>query len=290
MTAPDDRSGDAPGATASGQQSGGAAALTVTILGCGGSGGVPLIGGPDGRGDWGVCNPAEPRNRRTRSAALVEDAAGNRLLIDAGPDLRAQLLANGIGRLDAVAITHTHADHVMGLDELRIVNRIRGTALDIFGTEASVAELQTRFDYAFRPPTGSGFFRPALTPRIIAPGEVAEMAGMPVLVLRQDHRVMETLGFRIGGFAYSTDVVAMPEESLAALEGLDTWVVGCFQRKPHSVHAHLDLVLSWVERLRPRRTVLTHMGPDLDWAWMRAALPLGVEPGHDGLKLEIRTG
>lgn len=258
----------------------------MTLLGCGGSGGVPQIGGADGRGNWGACDPAEPRNRRSRSAALVEDA-GQRLLIDAGPDLRQQLLAAGVGQVDAVAITHTHADHVMGLDELRMVNRNRRGALDIFGTQVTLAELRSRFDYAFHPPPPQGFYRPSLTPCPIAPGQVAEMAGMRVLVLRQDHKVMETLGFRIGAFAYSTDLVAMPEESWAALAGLDTWVVGCFQRQPHPVHAHLGLIRDWVARLRPRRTVLTHMGIDLDWAWLRETLPPGIEPGHDGLVLEV---
>lgn len=260
--------------------------IRVTLLGCGSSGGVPQLGGADERGHWGHCDPAEPRNRRTRSAAVVE-LAGRRLLIDAGPDLRAQLLAVGIGRLDAVAFSHTHADHVMGLDELRIVNRIRGGALDAFGTYRTLSELRSRFDYAFHPPPPQGFFRPSLTPRPVAPGEVVEMGGLAVQVLRQDHRVMETLGFRIGRFAYSTDVVAMPEETFAALRGLDTWVVGCFQRAPHPVHAHVSLVCEWAARLKPRRTVLTHMGFDLDWAWLRANLPPGIEPGHDGLVLEV---
>lgn len=260
--------------------------IRVTLLGCGGSGGVPLLGGADGRGNWGACDPAEPRNRRSRSSALVE-AEGRRLLIDAGPDLRAQFLANGIGHLDAVAFTHTHADHVMGIDELRIVNRIRGSALEVFGTYVTLAELANRFDYAFRPAPAQGFFRPALVPRPVAPGEVVRMGGIEVLCLRQDHRVMETLGLRIGGFAYCTDVAAFPAESWAALAGLDTWVVGCFQRAPHPVHAHLEQVCDWVRALRPRRTVLTHMGNDLDWGWLRRNLPPGIEPGFDGQVLEI---
>ncbi len=261
--------------------------LRVTLLGCGGSGGVPLIGGADERGNWGACDPGEPRNRRTRSSALVEFGAGRRLLIDAGPDLRQQMLACCFGRLDAVVFTHPHADHVMGLDELRIVNRIKGGALDVFGTYVTLAELRSRFEYAFHPPAPQGFFRPSLTARPIAPGEVVEMGGVPVRVLRQDHRVMETLGFRIGRFAYSTDLVAMPADSFAALEGLDTWVVGCFQRAPHPVHAHVELVRDWVARLKPRRTVLTHMGNDLDWGWLGANLPDGIEPGFDGMRLDI---
>lgn len=261
--------------------------MLVTLLGCGGSGGVPQLGGPDERGNWGACDPAEPRNRRTRSSILIEDSAGHRLLVDPGPDLRQQFLACGLARLDAVAITHTHADHVMGIDELRIVNRVRGAAIDVFGTYVTLAELRSRFDYAFHPPPPQGFFRPSLTSRPVAPGETVEMGGIRVQVLRQDHRVMETLGFRTGRFAYSTDVIAMPEESFAALEGLDTWVVGCFQRAAHPVHANVELVCRWVERLRPRRTVLTHMGTDLDWAWLVANLPPGIEPGFDGMRLQV---
>ncbi|MBU8538244.1 MBL fold metallo-hydrolase [Falsiroseomonas tokyonensis] len=263
--------------------------MRVTLLGCGGSAGVPQIGGEDGRGAWGVCDPAEPRNRRSRTSAVVEDAAGSRLLIDAGPDLRQQFLDFGFATIDAVAFTHAHADHVLGIDDLRGVNRLRGTALEAFGSAETLDLLIQRFDYAFRPPTPPGFYRPALTPRIIAPGETVEMAGMRAEVFRQDHKVMETLGFRIGRFAYSTDVVTMPEESLARLEGLDTWVVGCFQRSPHPVHANVDQVLAWVSRLRPRRTVLTHMGIDMDFAELRRMLPTGVEPGHDGMVLEIRA-
>jgi phosphoribosyl 1,2-cyclic phosphate phosphodiesterase len=261
--------------------------VRVTLLGCGGSGGVPLVGGADGHGNWGACDPAEPRNRRSRTSAMVEDAAGHRLLIDAGPDLRAQLLANGIARLDAVVFSHAHADHVLGIDELRLINRLRGGPLDAFGTYQTLAELKQRFEYAFRPPTPPVFFRPALTPRAVTPGETVEMAGMPVRLLRQDHKVVETLGFRIGAFAYSTDLITMPEESFAALHGLDTWVVGCLQRAAHPVHANVERVLDWVAALRPRRTVLTHMSLDLDFAWLRGALPAGVEPGHDGLILEI---
>ncbi len=261
--------------------------MKVTLLGCGGSAGVPQIGGADGRGAWGVCDPAEPRNRRSRTSAIVQDAAGKRLLIDAGPDLRHQFLSCGIATIDAVAFTHAHADHVLGVDDLRSVNRLVGTALDAFGSYSTLSLLGQRFDYAFRAPTPPGFYRPALTARAIAPGETVAMAGMPVQVFRQDHRVMETLGFRIGRFGYSTDVVTMPEESLLGLEGLDTWVVGCFQRTPHPVHADVAQVLDWVARLKPRRTVLTHMGIDMDFGELSRTLPPGVEPAHDGMVLTI---
>lgn len=261
--------------------------MRVTLLGCGASGGVPLLGGDDGRGQWGACDPAEPRNRRTRTSALVEDAIGQRLLIDTSPDLRAQLLACGIDRLEAVIFTHTHADHVLGLDELRMINRLIGGPIDCFGTYSSLAELRTRFEYAFRPPAPPVFPRPALAPRPVAPGETVTMAGQAVRLFRQDHRVCETLGLRIGRFAYSTDVITLPEESLAQLEGLDTWVVGCLGRQRHPVHANVDRVIEWVARLRPRRTVLTHMSVELDWGWMAANLPAGIEAGYDGMVIDV---
>lgn len=248
---------------------------------------MPQIGGLDGLGDWGHCDPGEPRNRRKRSSILIEGADGRRLLVDAGPDLRQQLLENGIGRLDCLLVTHGHADHIMGLDELRPINRALGEALPVLARPETLAELQARFEYVFRPPTPPIFFRPALTPVAVAPGQTVEAAGMAVRLFRQDHKVMETLGLRIGGFAYSTDVVAMPEESMAMLHGLDTWIVGCFQRRPHAVHAHLDKVLDWVAELRPRRTILTHMGTDMDWSWLCANLPDGVEAAYDGMPLTI---
>ncbi|MBE9605947.1 MBL fold metallo-hydrolase [Acetobacteraceae bacterium H6797] len=255
----------------------------VIILGCGGSGGVPLIGGGDGRGQWGVCDPAEARNRRTRSSIVIEGGDGRRLLVDTGPDLHRQLLDCGVGRVDAIFYTHTHADHIMGLDDVRGLNRTLGDVLPAYGTAFTLEDLERRFEYAFKPSTAPSFFRPALAPHPILPGEVYEMAGMAVRVFRQDHKVMETLGLRMGDFAYSTDVVEMPEESFAQLQGLDTWIVDCFQRQPHPVHAWLERVLLWVERIRPRRTILTHMGTDMDWAWMHDHLPAGVEPAHDGM-------
>jgi len=261
--------------------------LRVTILGCGGSGGVPLSGGEGEGGEWGACDPSEPRNQRSRTSALVEGPDGRRLLIDAGPDLRRQILAARAARLDAVLFTHAHADHILGIDDLRQVNRVTGRALEAVGTRTTLQKLDDRFDYAFIGPTPPFFFRPALEPRRVEYGERCEIAGLPVEVFRQDHGVMDSLGVRIGRFAYSTDVVALPDESLAALEGLDTWVVGCFLRRgSHKVHANLDQVLDWVARLRPRRTVLTHMGTSMDYRSLLRDLPVGIEPGFDGMVLE----
>ncbi len=259
----------------------------VTILGCGGSAGVPQLGGADGRGDWGACDPNEPRNRRTRSSIVIEGPGGERLLVDTSPDMRHQLLACAVPRVDAILFTHAHADHVLGIDDVRILNRIVGRPLDAFATERTLQELDKRFDYAFQPWTPPWFYRPALTARQIAAGDMIEAAGMQVRLFEQDHGFLPTLGLRVGGFGYSTDVARLDEAALQALAGVDTWIVDCFQRKAHKTHANLEQVLAWTERLQPRRVVLTHMGHDVDWAWLTSRLPPHVEPAHDGLVLEV---
>jgi phosphoribosyl 1,2-cyclic phosphate phosphodiesterase len=263
--------------------------MQVTLLGTGASSGVPMIGGADGKGDWGVCDPAEPRNRRTRSSIVIQDRPeGPRLLVDTGPDLREQLLGCGVRRIDAILYTHAHADHVTGLDDVRILNRICGHPLEAFGTEATLNELTARFPYAFLPWEPPGFYRPVLVGKPVRPGDTVDILGMTVRLFGQLHGKGRTLGLRIGPFAYSTDVVVLPDLALAALDGVDTWVVDCFQRdRQHSAHAHLAVVLDWVARLRPRRTVLTHMGNDMDWAWLQANLPPGLEAGFDGMVLNV---
>jgi phosphoribosyl 1,2-cyclic phosphate phosphodiesterase len=261
--------------------------MRVTLLGTGGSAGVPMLGGSDGTGDWGACDPNEARNRRSRSSIVIESGAGRRLLVDTSPELRIQLLSCAVPKIDAILYTHAHADHITGLDDVRGLNRIADRPLDVFATERTIGELQARFPYAFRPWQPPGFFRPVLDPRPIAFGEAHEMAGMRVQVFEQDHGFAPSLGLRAGRFGYSTDAVRLNATAFDMLAGIDTWVVGCFCRDPHPTHAHVDLVLEWVERLRPRRTVLTHMGTDLDWGWLSDRLPAGVEPGCDGMVLEV---
>lgn len=262
--------------------------MKVTLLGTGGSTGVPFVGGADGTGNWGVCDPREPKNRRSRASIVVESDTGERLLVDTSPELRTQLLECRVPRIDALIFTHSHADHVVGLDDVRLLNRIVDRPIEAFANKATLEELGRRFGYAFRPWQPPGFFRPVLEPREVSPGETIGTAGLQVRLFEQDHGFSKSLGLRIGRFAYSTDVVQLDDAAFTALDGVDTWVVGCFLRRgPHRTHADLPQVLAWRDRIRPRRTILTHMGTDMDWAWMQSNLPAGVEAGHDGMVFEL---
>ena len=262
--------------------------MKITLLGTGGSAGLPQIGGPDGRGDWGKADPAEPRNRRSRASIVIQTSEHKNILVDTGPDMRLQLIANGIGRIDAVIFTHTHADHIAGLDDIRILNRILDAPMPSYANAAVWEDLKRRFDYAFRPFTGSFYGRPVLRDHTIIPGEAVEIAGVKIHAIDQDHGYSRSLGLRIGNAAYCTDVVRMDEAQLAALQGLELLIVDCFSHNAnHPTHAGLPNVLAWVEALHPARTILTHMGPEMDYGTLAAMLPPGVEPGYDGMVLEL---
>ena len=262
--------------------------MKVTLLGVGGSAGMPQIGGPDGFGDWGKVDPTEPRNRRTRSSIVIETDDRQRLLVDTAPDLRLQLTNAGIGRIDAVLYTHAHSDHIAGLDEIRALNRILGQAMPTYATADIWAELRRRFDYVFKPFSGTYFMRPVLEVVEVAAGQTVPILGMDVKLIDQDHGYSRSLGLRVENFAYCTDVVQFDEEALQSLTALDLFVVDCFSRaETHPTHASLSQVLAWVERLRPRRTILTHMGPDMDYQALRAILPPQIEPGYDGMVIDL---
>ncbi|KAF0116691.1 MAG: PhnP protein [Rhodospirillaceae bacterium] len=255
--------------------------MQVTILGCGGAGGVPTIS----RG-WGACDPADPRNRRRRPAILVQSREAT-ILVDTPPDLRDQLLEAGVRHLDAVLYTHEHADHVHGLDDLREINRAMQTSVPVYAAPETLRQITRRFSYAFSGEEALGpiLYRPALTAHpITGPFRIRDVTVEP---FEQDHGFSTTLGFRFGGVAYSTDVVALPEAAFATLEGLDVWIVGCLTEHEHKTHASLGKVLRWMERVRPRRSVLTHMGPGLDYATLKARLPPGAEPAFDGMVITI---
>ncbi|MFD1623109.1 MBL fold metallo-hydrolase [Azospirillum griseum] len=256
--------------------------MRVTVLGSGGSRGVPAIG-PDG---WGRCDPANPKNRRMRPSVLVE-RAGVAVLVDTSPDLRQQILDNGFDRLDAVLWTHQHADHAHGIDELRELCRMMHAPIDAYGRDDHLRDIEIRFPYCFEAlKPGYPYYRPVLNvQRITGPFEVK---GLPVTPFEQDHGFMTTLGFRFDRFAYSTDVVRLDEAAFAALAGIDTWIVDCGRLEPpYPVHAHLALTLSWIERVQPRRAYLTHMDNSMDYDHLRRILPAGVEPAYDGMVIEV---
>lgn len=254
--------------------------MKITMLGCGISTGVPTIGP-----DWGRCDPADRRNRRRRASVLIE-SRGKIVLIDMSPDLREQLLDAGVARIDAILLTHAHADHLHGIDDLRAINRVMKRAIPLYATAGTLAEIGRRFGYALKPvPPGEHFFKPTLAPHEIA--GPFEAAGLPVVPFAQDHGFSTTLGFRIGGFGYSTDVTELGENAFQALAGIDVWFVDCLRREPHPTHSHLAKTLAWIARVGPRRAVLTHMDQSLDYRELAAELPAGVEPGQDGLVIDL---
>lgn len=263
--------------------------LRFTVLGCGSSPGVPRIGG-----DWGACDPAEPRNRRRRASLLVERVAetGKRtvVVIDTGPDFRDQMLSTGIGWADGVVYTHPHADHIHGIDDLRsfVINARR--RVRVYADAATDERLRAAFGYCFETPPGSSY-PPICVMTRIQPGEAFRIDGEggPVTLLpyRQVHGDIDSLGFRIGGLAYSSDVSAMPTESIPFLQDLDVFIVDALRPAPHPSHLSVDEALALSAKLSPRRTILTHMHIDLDYRALASRLPAGVEPAHDGQVIEL---
>lgn len=265
------------------------ATLRFTILGCGSSGGVPRLGG-----DWGDCDPANPKNRRRRCSMLVErinGAAVTRVLIDTSPDMRDQLLQAGVGTLNGVVYTHSHADHMHGIDDLRQVVFNTRNRLPVWADAPTQSALMSRFAYAFVQPDASPY-PPILDLHAIhgafdVPGPGGAISFVPFEV---DHGSMAALGFRIGGLAYLPDVVAIPDDVWPVLAGLDVWVLDALRRKPHPTHAHLALSLEWIARANPTRAVLTNMHLDMDYATLTDELPPGIRPAFDGMVLELPTG
>jgi phosphoribosyl 1,2-cyclic phosphate phosphodiesterase len=262
--------------------------LKFTILGCGSSGGVPrpALG-------WGDCNPDNPKNRRRRTSLLAErrDNGGvTRILVDTSPDLREQLLDAEVDWLDAVLYTHEHADHTHGIDDLRALFIAQRRRIEVYLDEQTARSMHERFDYCFKSPPGSDY-PPIVTEHRLTPGKALAIAGkggaITALPLLQKHGDIDSIGFRFGNFAYSCDLSGMPPETVAALAGLDVWVVDALRYRPHPSHLSLDEALGWIERLKPRRAILTNLHADLDFDVLKTKLPPGVEPAYDGIAVEV---
>lgn len=260
--------------------------LRFTILGCGSSGGVPRLGG-----HWGDCDPENPKNHRRRCSMLVERDGPDgttSVLIDTSPDLRSQLLGTDTGRLDGVVYTHAHADHVHGIDDLRMIVFNMRARLPVWADGDTQNQLLTRFGYAFVQPEGSPY-PPILDIRSLdGPFEVDGPGGpIPFSPFKVGHGSIDALGFRIGGLAYLPDVASMTDEAWEALDDLDVWVLDALRRDPHPTHSHLAQSLDWIARAAPKRAILTNMHIDLDYETLKAETPDHIEPAFDGLQIEL---
>lgn len=268
--------------------------MMATILGCGSSGGVPR----PGQG-WGACDPDNPKNRRRRCSLLIERKGPDGstiVLIDTSPDLREQWLSVGPGpgghdHLDAILLTHAHADHVHGMDDVRPLVIKARKRIDVHMDEPTRKAVTRRFDYIFETPPGSSY-PPLLDLHLIRPGVAVSVDGPggPVVAtpFLLNHGDMDALGFRIGDLAYTPDVVGVPPDSVGFLEGLDVWIIDALRYTRHPSHFCLEEALQWVKQMRPRSAVLTNLHTDMDYARLLAELPSGTEPAFDGMTIRIR--
>lgn len=266
--------------------------MKITVLGSGTSHGVPAIGC-----DCGVCRSTDPRDRRTRPSIRIEIADGEAagrvpfagavrsILVDTSTDLRAQALANDVRRVDAILFTHTHADHVFGLDDVRRFNQMQKGAIACYGDAPTVASLRRMFSYVFDPPTQVGGGLPQLT--LFPLAGVFSLGGVEVVPVTVLHGVLPVLGFRIGSFAYLTDCNRIPDASWPLLAGVRTLIIDALRQRPHSTHFSVSEAIEASQRIGASRTYFTHISHDLPHAATNAQLPAGVELAYDGLTLEI---
>lgn len=262
--------------------------LRLTILGCGSSPGTPRI-----TGDWGACDPANPKNRRSRAAALVERISANgrtSVVIDTGPDFREQMIRADARQIDAAVYTHPHADHIHGVDDLRGYALAKRRLIDVYADSYTMERLRLGFGYCFETPPGSSY-PPILNPVHIAHDVPFTIEGQGGAItfepLPQIHGDILSLGYRIGDIAYCPDVSDIPGETVERLQGLHTLIIDALQYKPHPSHLSLEQALQWIERLQPRNAVLTHMHIPLDYDAVMRETPDHVVPGFDGMMIEL---
>nr|WP_298927891.1 MBL fold metallo-hydrolase [uncultured Erythrobacter sp.] len=258
--------------------------MKFIMLGSGTSTGVPRVGGPDGLGDWGDCDPDEPRNRRTRVSILVESDEGKRLLIDTSSDCRAQLLANRIPSIDAVFWTHDHADHCHGIDDLRVMRYGRSGPIPGYASTDTVRRLRQRFGYVFAGQEGY----PTIM-SIDTLDRLRMVSGFGVEWCQMEHGPGETTGYRFEcngkSIAYATDYSAISDEMVDLYDGVDILVSDCLRRDPHPTHAHLAMAIELAERCEAKRLVLSHLDKSMDYRSLVDEVPDFVTVGFDGLEM-----
>jgi len=262
--------------------------LRATILGCGSSGGVPRIGSM-----WGACDPSNPKNRRRRAGLMVERLGKGRhttVLVDTSPDLREQLLGVRAEAIDGVLYTHDHADHTHGIDDMRMVAYAMKQRVEAWADAPTRASLEQRFRYCFSTINRSSY-APIFNLHTIFPPDPVRIEGptgtVEAVPIPQEHGDSGSLGFRFAGLAYSPDISGVPEASIPLLQGLDVWIVDALRVTPHPSHFHLKAALAWIERLKPKRAILTHMTAELDYEALKRDLPPGIEPAYDGMVIEL---
>jgi phosphoribosyl 1,2-cyclic phosphate phosphodiesterase len=262
--------------------------LTLTILGCGSSAGVPrpALG-------WGKCDPNNPKNRRRRCSLLAERSSEHgvtRILIDTAPDLREQLIDANVDHIDAVFYTHEHADQSHGIDDLRSVVLHQRRRIPVYLNQATGKDIMHRFSYCFVAPPGSNY-PPILSGHSIEAGESRSIDGqggeVRLTAFDLQHGNIPALGFRIGDAAYTPDVSDIPRESWPALENLDLWIIDGLRYAPHPSHFSVNDALSWIDRFKPRRAVITNMHSDVDYEVLRLSLPENIVPAYDGMRLTV---
>jgi phosphoribosyl 1,2-cyclic phosphate phosphodiesterase len=260
--------------------------LTLTILGCGSSAGVPrpALG-------WGRCDPNNPKNRRRRCSLLAEQTSENgmtRVVIDTAPDLREQLIDANVDHIDAVFLTHEHADQTHGIDDLRSVVLHQRRRIPVYFNQSTAKDIMARFSYCFISPEGSDY-PPTLDRHSIEAGESRTIEGkggpLTLSAFILEHGNIPSLGYRIGNAAYTPDVNDIPAESWPSLENLDLWIIDGLRYAGHPSHFSVADALGWIDRFKPRRAVITNMHSDLDYEALRQSLPAGVIPAYDGMRL-----
>ncbi len=261
--------------------------VKVTVLGCGNAAGVPSIGKY-----WGQCDPTEPRNRRTRASIAIQSEATT-VVVDTGPDFKAQINANNIEKIDAVLYSHAHSDHVNGIDDLRVLRLRHKKLIPVYGNAETLADISRRFDYMFSEMDAEGLYPQVLDPRTLDDshmGKILDLDGIPVVPFNQSHGTAGvTLGFRVGNLAYSTDMQSLDEVALETICGIDFWVVdaGAYKMPHNFVHATLKQVFELNEIVRARQVYLTHMPSFMDYQTLVSELPSGYAPAYDGLVIDV---